>query len=80
MTEKKTNTILEKLKNKAKTQQHYGGKPEEKEPELSIHPCPNCGAGRAQQDGLTHCAYCGFQFIKVRITDGLHLKREDNSM
>jgi hypothetical protein len=26
--------------------------------------CPACGARDAKQPGLTHCAYCGFEFIK----------------
>jgi uncharacterized Zn finger protein (UPF0148 family) len=41
--------------------------------------CPNCGAGRAKQDGLTHCAYCGYQFLDVELDDGIYLKKEDNS-
>lgn len=79
MNENKTNSILDKLKNKAKSQEHYGGKTVEKPAEMTIKDCPNCGAGRAQQDGITHCAYCGFEFLSVKITDGLHLKKEDNS-
>ena len=78
-TEKKTSYILERLKNKAKTQQYYGGKGEDSAAEMAIKDCPNCGAGRAQQDGVTRCAYCGFQFIAVKITDGINLKKEDNS-
>lgn len=77
--EKKTNSILALLKNKAKTQQHYGGKGEERVAKMSIRDCPNCGAGRAQQDGVTHCAYCGFEFIAVKIGNGINLKKEDNS-
>jgi uncharacterized Zn finger protein (UPF0148 family) len=41
--------------------------------------CPNCGAGRAKQDGLTHCAYCGHEFLSVKLTDGIFIKKEDNS-
>lgn len=26
--------------------------------------CPACGARDAKQKGLTHCAYCGYEFIK----------------
>jgi hypothetical protein len=26
--------------------------------------CPACGAREAKQRGLTHCAYCGYEFIK----------------
>lgn len=77
--EKKTSSILDKLKRKAKTQEVYGGKTVEKQAEMTIKDCPNCGAGRAQQDGITHCAYCGFAFIRVKIADGIHLKKDDNS-
>lgn len=79
MEEKKTHSILGKLKSKAKTQQHYGGKFEDTPAKMSIKDCPNCGAGRAQQDGITHCAYCGFEFLSVKISDGINLRKEDNS-
>ncbi len=79
MSEKKVDTVLQKLKNKAKTQEVYGGRTKEFGAELSIKDCPACGAGRAQQDGVTHCAYCGFEFISVKLTNGLNLKKEDNS-
>jgi len=77
--EKKTLSFVEKMKLKAKNQQVYGGKSEDKSATLTIKDCPNCGAARAQQDGITHCAYCGFEFIAVKISDGIHLKKEDNS-
>ncbi len=79
MSEKKVNSILDKLKNKVKNQEAYGGRMEEKDAALSIKDCPNCGAGRTQQNGITHCAYCGFEFIAVKVTDGLHIKKEDNA-
>lgn len=41
--------------------------------------CPRCGAGRAQQDGLTRCAYCGHELITQRLTDGIYLSSSDNS-
>lgn len=50
-----------------------------KEANNSVKGCPQCGAGRAKQDGLTNCAYCGYEFIKVKVTDGIHIKKEDNS-
>ncbi len=77
--EKKTLTLLEKMKLKAQSQKSYGGEAEEKKASVNTITCPNCGAGRAKDDGLTHCAYCGFEFLSVKITDGIHLKKEDNS-
>lgn len=77
--EKKTLSFVEKMKLKAKNQEVYGGKSEDKPASLSIKDCPNCGAARAQQDGITHCAYCGFEFIGVKISDGINLKESDNS-
>ncbi|WP_459641268.1 hypothetical protein [Flavobacterium sp. CGRL2] len=47
---------------------------------MNVRDCPNCGAGRAKQDGVTHCAYCGFEFITVQLTDGVYIKKEDNSI
>jgi DNA-directed RNA polymerase subunit RPC12/RpoP len=41
--------------------------------------CPNCGAPRAKQDGLTRCAYCGFKFMDTRLSNGIYLTEEDNS-
>lgn len=72
-------TFLEKLKEKAEQQANYGGNYEPKAANMDVKNCPNCGAGRAKQDGITHCAYCGFEFIAVKLTDGIHLKKEDNS-
>jgi uncharacterized Zn finger protein (UPF0148 family) len=42
--------------------------------------CPNCGAGRTKHDGITSCGYCGFEFIRVKLTDGVYIKKEDNSL
>jgi uncharacterized Zn finger protein (UPF0148 family) len=50
------------------------------EAKMNAKDCPNCGAGRAKQDGLTHCAYCGFEFLNVKLTDGVYIKKEDNSI
>lgn len=41
--------------------------------------CPQCGAGRAKQDGITKCAYCGYEFMTAQLSDGIHIKEEDNS-
>lgn len=80
MSEKKVVSFLEKLKEKAKQQENYGGKAEINEAKMDVKDCPNCGAGRAVHDGITNCAYCGFEFIRVKLTDGVHLKKEDNSI
>lgn len=79
MEEKKAQSFLEKLKAKAQAQEKYGGPITEKEASIGTRTCPNCGAGRAKDDGLTHCAYCGFEFLQVTLTDGLHIKKDDNS-
>ncbi|MFD2920987.1 hypothetical protein ACFS6H_14780 [Terrimonas rubra] len=72
-------SFLDKLKEKAKAQANYGGNAETSEAGIQATTCPNCGAGRAKQDGVTHCAYCGFEFISTTLTDGIHIKKEDNS-
>lgn len=41
--------------------------------------CPSCGAGRVKADGITVCAYCGYRFITVALSEGLHLGEADNS-
>ncbi len=76
---KKPLSILEKMKQKALDQKNYGGKFVEEAAKVTTRTCPNCGAGRAKQDGLTHCAYCGFEFLAVDLTDGINIKKEDNS-
>ncbi|TDW48941.1 hypothetical protein EV144_103461 [Flavobacterium sp. 270] len=80
MEEKKVSSFLDKLKEKAQKQSNYGGETEIKEAEMNLRNCPNCGAGRAKQDGVTHCAYCKFEFLNVKLTDGLYIKKEDNSI
>ncbi|SHM34508.1 hypothetical protein [Flavobacterium chilense] len=80
MEEKKVNSFLDKLKEKAKNQTNYGGEAEMNDAQMNLRDCPNCGAGRAKQDGVTHCAYCGFEFINVKLTDGVYIKKEDNSI
>ncbi len=79
-TEKKSPlSLLQKMKQTAKEQKSYGGDIEDEAPKVNVSTCPNCGAGRAQPDGLTHCAYCGFEFLSVKLSDGIHIKKEDNS-
>ena len=45
----------------------------------SVRCCKNCGAPRAKQDGLSKCAYCGYEFFDVTLTQGIHIQKEDNS-
>lgn len=80
MEEKKVTSFLDKLKEKAQKQTNYGGETEITDAQMSLKDCPNCGAGRAKHDGVTHCAYCGFEFIQVKLTDGFYIKKEDNSI
>ncbi|KOP38431.1 hypothetical protein SAMN05444671_2557 [Flavobacterium sp. CF108] len=80
MEEKKVNSFLDRLKQKAQNQTNYGGEMEINDAKMNAKDCPNCGAGRAKQDGVTHCAYCGFEFITVKLTDGVYIKKEDNSI
>lgn len=79
MEEKKTSSFLKKLKEKAKNSENYGGKVEKVNAQMDARICPNCGAGRNKQDGLTLCAYCGFEFIKGSLSNGIYIKKEDNS-
>uniref|UniRef100_F4CFN0 Uncharacterized protein n=1 Tax=Sphingobacterium sp. (strain 21) TaxID=743722 RepID=F4CFN0_SPHS2 len=51
----------------------------EKEAGVTIIICPNCGSGRAKEDGLTRCAYCGFEFLTQKLSNGIHLRDHDNS-
>lgn len=76
---KRTASFLEKLKHKAATQENYGGEIIKEEARMDVRDCPECGAGRAVQEGLTACAYCGFVFMDVTLTDGIHIKKENNS-
>lgn len=72
-------SFIEKMKLKAQNQTNYGGETEIKTASMATRDCPNCGAGRAKQDGLTNCGYCGFEFMAIKLTDGLHIKKENNS-
>lgn len=72
-------SYLEKLKQKAQTQENYGGEVKKVDAKMEVRDCPECGAGRAFQDGLTACAYCGFVFMDTKLTDGVNIKKENNS-
>ena len=74
--QQKSLSFLQKLKEKQASQP---AKEEESGPKVATGACPNCGAGRALQQGLTHCAYCGYEFIKASLSDGVHIKKQNNS-
>jgi len=80
MAEKKEKSFIEKLKEKAAQQVNYGGTYEASDAKMGAESCPNCGAGRTRQDGITHCAYCGFEFIATTLTDGMFINKSDNSI
>lgn len=75
----KTLSFVEQMKLKAQSQKTFGGNSTASEAKIDATTCPNCGAGRAKMDGLTKCAYCGHEFLKVELTNGLNIKKEDNS-
>lgn len=77
--ENKVFSFIEKMKLRAQSQQNYGGELVVIEASTAAATCTNCGAGRAKQDGLTKCAYCGFAFNTVELTNGLHITKDDNS-
>lgn len=77
--DKKPLSLIEKMKLKAQQQKNYGGETPILDAKMDARDCPNCGAGRAMQDGLTKCGYCGFEFMNIELTDGIHIKKEDNS-
>lgn len=79
-TEKKsTLSFLERLRQQALLQENYGGEIKYEAAKVDALDCPECGAGRAFADGLTLCAYCGFKFMAVSLSDGIHIKKINNS-
>ncbi len=72
-------SLLERMKQKATQQKNYGGDYANESAKMNSRVCSNCGAGRAEQDGLTQCAYCGFEFLHVKLTNGINITKEDNS-
>ncbi|MBW8684955.1 hypothetical protein K1Y79_11495 [Chitinophaga sp. B61] len=77
--ENKKMSFIERMKQRAVSQQQYGGKAQDITAGTDESACPNCGAGRAKQDGLTHCAYCGHTFNITTLTDGHYIKKSDNA-
>lgn len=76
---KRTLSYVEKLKQQAVNQRNYGGDIPREDARIDTRDCPNCGAGRAFRHGLTNCAYCGFSFMDIKLTDGIHIKKNNNS-
>ena len=76
---KSTLSFIERMKQKTLNQKTYGGEYVEVESKMNIRICPNCGAGRAKQEGLTRCSYCNFEFLAGTLSDGITIKKEDNS-
>jgi uncharacterized protein (DUF983 family) len=72
-------SFLAQMKARAQSQGSGGSVSEPTTAKMRLNACPNCGAGRAKEDGLTLCAYCGFEYLSVRLSDGLHLTADDNS-
>lgn len=72
-------SFAERMKLKGQKQKKYGGEIKERKAKLGAKDCPNCGAGRVKNEGVTHCSYCGFEFISEEITKGIYLKESDNS-
>jgi ribosomal protein L37AE/L43A len=79
MAEKKSAGFLQNLKKLSLEQKNYADTNEAQKTQTAAKLCPNCGAPRTKQDGLTHCAYCGYKFMDVVLTDGIYIKAEDNS-
>ncbi|AOM79696.1 hypothetical protein [Pedobacter steynii] len=76
---KKAQTYVEQLKQKASEQENYGAEIKYEQAHMLVCDCPECGAGRALVDGLTICAYCGFKFMTVKLSNGIHIKKTNNS-
>jgi uncharacterized Zn finger protein (UPF0148 family) len=75
----KSLSLVERMRQKALAQKSYGGESVESAAKMGAATCPHCGAGRAKGDGLTQCAYCGHEFMATMLSDGLNIKKEDNS-
>lgn len=70
---------LGRLKQQVVNQENYGGEIKEEKAKIEVGNCPECGAGRVFRMGLTICAYCGYKFMGVKLTNGLHIRKENNS-
>lgn len=74
--DKKPLSLVERMRLKANNQPKYGGELIAKSANVSVTACSNCGAGRAEIEGVKICAYCGFQFLEHDHTAGIYLNRE----
>ncbi len=72
-----TQSYLSRLKKQVVSDTPYGCISEEYAATLDADVCPSCGASRAKEDGIVCCAYCGYEFLTVKPTDGIYLKKED---
>ena len=77
MEHKKSNSLVERLKQAAMEQKRQ--QIPETKASSQVVDCPQCGAGRAINDGLTACGYCGYRFTSSRMSDGINIKEKDNS-
>ena len=75
----KPKSLLSRLKQRSKNQQEYGGRTKDEDAKISTRTCDNCGSPRSTNTGVTHCAYCGFAFVDKELTDGVFIKKKDNS-
>lgn len=74
-----TQSYLDRLKKQAISQENYGAEIKYNEAKVQVYDCPECAAARAPGDGLTVCAYCGYKFMTVKLSDGIHIKKVNNS-
>lgn len=72
-------SFLDRMKKRAETQRMDHFDTPQVEADMTLSACLNCGAGRAKSDGLTACVYCGYEFLGVELSDGIHLSATDNS-
>lgn len=75
-----TLSFIQRLRQRVEEQGSPGEGVQPAPPKVETRMCPNCGAGRAKDDGLTACAFCGYKFMEVTLSNGIHIKEEDNSL
>lgn len=75
----KTLSFIERMRQNAQKQKDSVGECYASEAQVASKTCPSCGASRGVRDGLTKCAYCGFEFMSVELTDGINVTKENNS-
>lgn len=79
MSENKANSYIDRIRQRAREQASYGGDAPATAASIAVRDCSGCGAARAWADGLTHCAFCGFEFIATTLSDGVHITADQNS-